>query len=789
MVSAPVSRARQHKSPEWPATPPASVELDDNVARRDAPSSECETGVEPAGTCITIHPVILCGGSGQRLWPLSTDARPKQFLALLSDRTLIEETAARFVGFDRGAIEFAPATLVASARHGRLLRDLFPRARLVLEPCRRNSAAAVAAASLLARPDDLLLVAPSDHHIGKVGAFHQALATGARRAFGGELVAFGIVPTHPSTAYGYIEVDDPAGAVSGARKFVEKPELKLATKYLAGGRHLWNAGIFLFRAASMVAAFEEFAPDILASVRTALEDASVSGSGDGTVTLIGREGYAACRAQSIDFAVMEFVSNLTVVPVDMDWSDIGDHGALHRRLANGSAGTVVIGPAVTENVHSSFVRSDGLPVVVKDVSDLVIVASRDGVLVVPLGSAGEIKPAIDRATAAAASGRIAAATCVRAVTWLRALLRDWTSVAWDWQGRGFAEQLHLDGSPDFYAVRRTRVQARQVFTFARAATLALVDRNRAQVLARLGIELLLGPLRNADGGWVQTADRNQTALDRTRDLYDHAFIALAGAAAYTAWGDTDSRRLMDDAFAVIDRRFAEAVNGGYIENLDHPAQVRRSNPHMHLLEASLDAFEATGEESHLDRARAIVELFETAFFDSRSSAVLERFNPEWRPFDPGGSNRVEPGHCYEWATLLMRFETLDGRDLQSWRRRLIGFADRFGVDAASGFARNAVTSSGGIIDSDRRLWPQLEMLRARMGHPETAAPGAAESLLERILSTYLADGPGNGWIDEYFADGSPKSIAVPASMLYHFVTAFGPLASAVPDGTAASPAP
>ena len=279
-----------------------------------------------------VTPVILCGGGGTRLWPLSTPRTPKQFLPLTGPQSMVAETLSRVS--DEGL--FNPAMAVGSFRHKDQLQAELPGVKLVLEPMGRNSAPAIAAATLLAEPDEILLILPADHHIKDVAAFHRAIRNAQPAACEGQIVTFGINPDFPATGYGYIEALPADSAAKPVARFVEKPDVETARTYIETGRFYWNAGVFMFTARVMREALEAHAPDILQSVEAALDE---HGQLDRTL-------FARCRSESIDYAVMEAANNIAVLPVSMGWSDVGDFRAVHALHAEATHDPKVLRGAV-----------------------------------------------------------------------------------------------------------------------------------------------------------------------------------------------------------------------------------------------------------------------------------------------------------------------------------------------------------------------------------------------------------------------------------------------------------
>jgi mannose-1-phosphate guanylyltransferase/mannose-6-phosphate isomerase len=332
-----------------------------------------------------IRPVILAGGAGTRLWPLSTAERPKHLLPLLGEETLFHQTLARFgEGFE------API-IVANRAQEADLRAVAPEgARIVLEPMKRDSAAAIALAAELADGDELLLVCPSDHFIGDTPAFHRAIELAAAAAADGSIVTFGIEPDHPATGFGYIA----AGGNEEVRKvdrFVEKPPLEKAESMLAEGGHYWNAGIFLAGTRTWRSELERHAPAIRAAAQGALANAEV----DGSVIYVDAETFAASPAKSIDYAVMEHSDRVAVVPVSMGWSDIGSWEALVDSSIKDDQGNALGRNVLALDCRDTLVRTSGPRVAAIGVEGLVIVATPDAVLVMRPEEAQRVRDAGD----------------------------------------------------------------------------------------------------------------------------------------------------------------------------------------------------------------------------------------------------------------------------------------------------------------------------------------------------------------------------------------------------------
>jgi len=346
-----------------------------------------------------IHPVILSGGSGTRLWPMSRTLYPKQLLSLLGHDSLLQQTVRRVA--DRHG--FASPLLVANEEHrfiiAEQLREIaaVPRA-LLLEPVGRNTApaACVAALALTAgEPDPLMLVMPSDHTIGDPPAFASAIERAAAAARAGALVSFGIAPQRAETGYGYIRRGselDAAEGVFAVAEFVEKPGPEQAQAYVASGEHSWNSGIFLFPARVYLDELERLRPDMVAACRNALATAQR----DSDFVRLGREAFAASDSDSIDYAVMEHTRRAAVVPVSMGWSDVGSWDALWEMGAKDQHGNSIEGNVVAEETRNCYLRSEAGLVAAIGIEDLVVVATADAVMVAPRNRTQDVRKLVAR---------------------------------------------------------------------------------------------------------------------------------------------------------------------------------------------------------------------------------------------------------------------------------------------------------------------------------------------------------------------------------------------------------
>jgi mannose-1-phosphate guanylyltransferase/mannose-6-phosphate isomerase len=345
-----------------------------------------------------IHPVILSGGAGTRLWPLSRAAYPKQLLPLVSERTLLQETAAR----NLSDVGFAAPLLVCNDEHRFLvdeqLREIGVEPQVILlEPLARNTGPAIAAAALwlLARdPDALMLVQPSDHIIAATEAFHRAVMHGLAAAQAGRLVTFGIKPSRPDTGYGYIQGGDPLAGLEGVLavdRFVEKPDLLTAERFVQSGAFFWNSGIFLLAARAYLDELARINPAMLAACERAVR----TGQDDLAFFRLDGGSFREAPSLSIDHAVMEHTERAAVVPVDMAWSDVGSWHALREIGHADEHGNVLRGDVLAERVRNSYIRSEGKLVAAIGLDNVVIVATDDAVLVADADAAAQVSGLVD----------------------------------------------------------------------------------------------------------------------------------------------------------------------------------------------------------------------------------------------------------------------------------------------------------------------------------------------------------------------------------------------------------
>ena len=379
-----------------------------------------------------IHPVILCGGSGTRLWPLSRADYPKQLLRLIGDKTMVQDTAKRFSGPG-----FAPPLFICNEAHRFILAEQMRQidsalTRIVLEPVGRNTApaAAIAALILLKNADDaLMLISPADHIITDPASLTASIRAAAPLAAAGSLVTFGITPNAPKTGYGYIQqgeiiADGPAQEVA---RFVEKPDAARAAEYIASGCYLWNSGIFLFSARLYLDELARRKPGILSACLKALAEAD----DELDFLRLAKKPFAAMTGDSIDYAVMEDCQKAAVIPIDVGWSDVGSWRELWQVAAHDIDDNLIEGDVIALDCQSSYIRSDGPLVAALGLNNIAVVATKDAILVAPKDKAEAVK---DVVAVLSAKGRTEAKTPLRTV-------RPWGAFEGLRQGPGFQVKL------------------------------------------------------------------------------------------------------------------------------------------------------------------------------------------------------------------------------------------------------------------------------------------------------------------------------------------------------------
>ncbi len=754
----------------------------DAMARRAASSGE---GAGLVGEAVlTLYPVVLCGGSGTRLWPASRPHSPKQFLPLVGERSLFQTTVERV----KEAPGAGQVLVVAGAGHvaavRRQLAGIGANAVVIAEPEGRDSAPAICAAALwiAARdPEGVALVTASDHHIPDTAAFAAAAGLAAKAARRGAIVTFGVRPARPATGYGYIEAGaafEGAPGVFHVRRFVEKPDEATARAYVEAGL-FWNSGNFVFPAQNVVDELRELAPELVRAVEAAIEGATV----EGPVLRLG-EAFRTAPRISIDFALMEKTARAAVTPVDYAWSDLGAWGEILNASTRDQAGNAAPADAILVETRGSYVRSaTGQTVALVGLEGVGVIVEPDAVLVCDLGSGQGVKAVAEAAAAragaaqAADPGEALRARAGRLEAWMfTCALPVWWTLGADHERGGFHESLDQDARPTG-APRRLRVQARQVVAYATALRLGWPGPALDPI--RHGLAWLDNSYLRPDGLYRTLVDARGAPLDDAAVLYDHAFVLLALAAAAEVLperrGELEAR-----AGALLGRiRSGFAHDRGGLREAA-AGREHQSNPLMHLFEAAqawsgaLPAFADLADEL----ARHCLD----RLIDPGTGVLRELYDADWRPA-PGEDGRIIwPGHQFEWAWLLEQWGRARGseRALQAARRLFeIGEA---GVDPARGVALDDLHDDLSPGSSMARLWPQTERLKAASILAEAEPEGRARAryleaaveaadALERYFET-----PVRGlWRDRMDAAGRFLDGPAPASSFYHVMGALAEL--------------
>lgn len=704
--------------------------------------------------------MIMCGGSGTRLWPASRPWLPKQFIPLTGERSSFQETVTRVAPLADGGRVLVVAGVAHKALIESQLADLGVEAVVLLEPEPRDSAAAIAAACAwieATEPEAVAVIVSADHDIPDAEAFRAAVRDTLDAAGGGAIVTLGVTPAEPSTAYGYIRPGEGAQAVKPVAAFVEKPDAERARAYVAEG-FLWNSGNFVAQARTLMDELGAHAPGVAEAARAAIAEVEA----DGAVLVLGRPFRRAPKI-SIDYAVMEKTSRAAVLPVSFRWSDVGAWDAVLAASARDGDGNRLGGDVQAVRSSNVLVRAPGdVHVAVVGVSDLAVVVEPDAVLVCGLGASQAVKDAAAGAPPGGAGPRFRTVAAARDWydLWLRtAALPLWGTVGSDPGNGGFREALTARGEPH-EPRRRARSLARQAFVFATAAAEGL-DGPWLQLAVR-GYDFLVRHGRRADGLFVSAMTPAGEVRDDTGHLYEHAFGLLAASALHRAQPDEprwlEEGELLRQALEVL-RHDA----GGFREVGDQPFQA---NAHMHLFEAALAWEAAGGGAPWAALADEVAELALARFIDPETGVLREFFDAGWAALE-GEAGLVEPGHQFEWAWLLQRWGATRGDPRGPATARRLYDVGRRGVDPAREVAVNALWDDLSVRDGVARLWPQTERLKAALilGEDDDAVSAA------RGLARYLQTPARGVWRDKMRPDGGFVEEPAPATSFYHLLMA------------------
>lgn len=363
----------------------------------------------------------------------------------------------------------------------------------------------------------------------------------------------------------------------------------------------------------------------------------------------------------------------------------------------------------------------------------------------------------------------------RVRSWLTELaLPFWAARGVDRDAGGFVERLFWDGTPDFAAPKRTRVQARQIFVYSHASVLGLAG-NGAEVAAHgYGFLMRHACPEGAENGFVRSVDRDGSPVDRVRDSYDHAFVMLAFSWFYRATGRQDVRCAIETVFAAIQNRLALPDGGGVAVDESFGPE-RQQNPNMHLFEALLAAEEATGDARYAAAADGLFGLFRRHLFDGQLRVLREYYDSDWQPAAGDEGRIVEPGHHCEWVWLLKRYADLRGEPICPEALHLAAFVDEYRTRAGSVMLSDQLWTDGSIKKPDFRSWPQTEAIKAHVALAEVSGGPIdphAEALIDALFANFLSGPTPGGWIDWIDTKGTPLVDKIPASTLYHLYLGF-----------------
>jgi len=719
----------------------------------------------------------MCGGAGTRLWPASQQARPKQFLRLTGARSMFQQAVLRVAALASGR-----PVIVGNIQHAEAietqLAEIGVAALILLEPCVRDSAPAIAAAAAaiaLEDPDAIAVVVASDHYIPDDAAFRDAVLAAAEAAQAGMIVTLGVRASHPSTAYGYIRPGPgPDAAVLPVAAFVEKPDLAKAVSYLEAG-YLWNSGNFIFAVDTMLNELDRHAPLVADAAKRSVRDAERDGH-----TLRLAASFASAPKISVDYAVMEKTGLAAVLPVDFHWSDLGAWNTVHEACAKDARGNSTSGDCMLIDAERCFVRNEtGVTVAVVGAKDLAVIAEPTGFLVCDLSASQSVKSVVEKLSVdgrsagdAAPPSASLAEWAVRCEHWLHtAALPLWWTLGADHETGGFHELLDLEGRP-VPSVRRARVQARQAFVYAQAHTLGW--RGPAREAALHALRYFRTHYLRSDGLFRGAVDAQGRPSDDTAALYDQAFALLAMASLHALPGASAEFAEEAQKLLAAIRTSMRHDAGGFRETSSSAFQ---SNPHMHLLEAALAWSEAGGGEKWETLADEIVALCLARFIDPEEGFLREHFTARWEPALGEIGRLVEPGHQFEWAWLLARWARRRGKPAAEIAARRLFEAGARGIDRVRGVAVDAMNEDMTIRSSRARLWPQTERLKAALilaGNGQDSYLAHAQSAAE-VLWRYL-DVPTRGlWRDKLTPTNRFVEEPSPASSLYHIVGAVAAL--------------
>lgn len=679
---------------------------------------------------------------------------------------------------------FARATVICNETYAETIAEDFAIGEpqltsLIGEPGRRDTAAAAALAALHVReidPDGYVLLLPSDHHIRRPAEFAKAIRMAAENA-NEAINTFGVVPTSPDTGFGYIKRDDNTGMIGPLYRvdaFVEKPDALTAQAYLDAGSYYWNAGIFLFRPSTFLSELKRLQPKIHNAVERSWAETKKD-SLHGTAVYSPSKSFLDSEAISLDYAVMEKTTVATVMPIDIGWDDLGSWSAMRDLHGPDGLGNVARGDAHLFDCQNTYVEAGSRLVVVTGLSDLIVVDTDDALLICGADASQGVKAVHSKLVKmgrkeADYHGDLSSRRMALRQWYTRWLLEDvmplWSGAAIDAETGIPFESMGYDGRPIDESVR-TRVLSRQIFTFAFAADQFGWDPVRAETLISRLCEVYMYRVRSGTGS-VARLSRAGAVIDGRWDTYDQAFHLLAMAWAFRATGDKVYAALGLDALTELNDALKHSAIG-FKEDADG-STPRRANPHMHLLEAALAWLPTPHNAKFAPAAHEAVKLFHENF--CRNGLLFERFDDTLSTVaDPDSKNAIEPGHLYEWATLikLAAVESID-TNASSNVAAMVGFADIYGQNTETGLVYDSGSADGTHMSGTHRLWPQTEKVRHHLLYGTASQQADALETLEAIRRLYLNPTYVKGlWRDTLSNDLKDLGDRSPASSLYHLI--------------------
>jgi mannose-1-phosphate guanylyltransferase/mannose/cellobiose epimerase-like protein (N-acyl-D-glucosamine 2-epimerase family) len=694
----------------------------------------------------------------------------------VGSHSIFQETASRVASIE----EFTQLIVVANHRHADLieaqLAAIGVTAHLILEPVGRDSGPAIAAAATwIAKSDPagVAVVVAADHHLPDAESFRAAVTVAAAEARKGRIVTFGVTPREASTAYGYIRPALGDGPVLPVAAFVEKPCPADALAYVDAG-YLWNSGNFVAQAESLLTAFETHIPELARIVGEAVATARIEPT---RVAL--SDIFRTAPKISFDYAVMEKTAHAAVLPVSFDWSDLGAWSAVLAVSKKDEAGNAVLGDAIMINTQDCLIRTDGPQVATIGVRDLAVVVENGAVLVCDLAHDQHIKAVHSEAQARhlkKAADKIGIPTLPqtrqRLTAWLmNQALPTWWCFGADHVLGGFHDRLTWAFAPAPYP-RRIRVQARQVFAYAKAGLMGWPGPWRAAV--DHGLAWLETRHRRTDGLYRTLVDQDGSPRDDSAHLYDQAFVLLAMATAAKAL--PDRRAALSSEGRALLARISEVFSlsqGGF--RASETGRAVEADPIMHLFEATQAWLEVDPGGLWEDLARNIATQFLDKMMDQDRPQIREEFEADWAPKAGPAGYVIEPGHQFEWAWLLGRWARRAGDARAMAAAEGLYKTGLTGIDLATGVVLDELTVGGAPTGPMARLWPQAERLRAVLmfeTHPEATRAAAHAGAV--ALESYFTKDPPGLWRD-CRADLHMSEDAAMASSFYHIIGAIAAL--------------